>query len=77
MYHGTRVDDVTEAAGVSHGAFYRYFDNKDELVALVAGRALVHINSAFSQIPTIIPAGLVGERAAADDARSAAGWTTT
>ena len=28
-YHNTRVDDLVAAAGVSHGAFYRYFRNKD------------------------------------------------
>jgi len=52
-YHGTRVDDVTEKAGVSHGAFYRYFDNKDELVTTVAIRALFNIRGAFTKIPTI------------------------
>jgi len=31
----TRVDDIVEHAGVSHGTFYRYFqDKKDVLVAL-------------------------------------------
>ncbi|MEZ5179826.1 MAG: TetR/AcrR family transcriptional regulator [Acidimicrobiales bacterium] len=28
-YHDARVDDIVEAAGVSHGTFYRYFDSKD------------------------------------------------
>ena len=40
-YHRTRVDDLVTAAGVSHGAFYRYFKNKDELARHpdVAGHA--------------------------------------
>src|SRR5215217_5491842 len=38
-YTGVRVDHVVEAAGVSHGAFYRYFDNVDEFVTVVALRA--------------------------------------
>jgi AcrR family transcriptional regulator len=29
-YHDARVDDIVEAAGVSHGTFYRYFGSKDE-----------------------------------------------
>src|SRR4029450_902353 len=35
-YHGTRVDDITQAAKVSHGAFYAYFDNKAHLIRLRA-----------------------------------------
>ena len=35
-YYGTRVDDIVKVAGVSHGVFYRYFKNKDELFRLLA-----------------------------------------
>ncbi len=52
-YHGTRVDDVTTAAGVSHGAFYRYFENKDHLVRLLAIRAMQRLSSAFDEIPDV------------------------
>ena len=38
-YHNTRVDDLVTAAGVSHGAFYRYFPNKDELARILTARA--------------------------------------
>ena len=38
-YHATRVDDIVEAAGVSHGSFYRYFANKDELFHALAEHA--------------------------------------
>jgi AcrR family transcriptional regulator len=38
-YHDTRVDDIVEAAGVSHGTFYRYFDSKDALFRVLAQRA--------------------------------------
>lgn len=36
-YHATRVDDIVEAAGTSHGTFYLYFSSKEDLFrALVA-----------------------------------------
>ena len=53
-YHGTRVDDVVAAAGVSHGAFYRYFENKDELVQVIAVRSLRAVSEALAEVP---PAG--------------------
>jgi AcrR family transcriptional regulator len=55
-YHGTRVDDITAAAEVSHGAFYRYFDNKDHLVRVLAVRALREVSAAFGDIPSIADA---------------------
>ncbi len=30
-FHGTRVDDIVKVADTSHGTFYLYFANKDEL----------------------------------------------
>ena len=30
---GTRVEDVVQRAGVSHGTFYTYYDNKSALLA--------------------------------------------
>lgn len=38
-YHDTRVDDIVDAAGVSHGTFYRYFGNKDEFFRVLAESA--------------------------------------
>jgi AcrR family transcriptional regulator len=38
-YYATRVDDIVNEAGVSHGVFYRYFRNKDELFRLLAAQA--------------------------------------
>lgn len=52
-YHGTRVDDVVAAAGVSHGAFYRYFSNTDELVRIVAAQALRSIAGALAEVPDL------------------------
>jgi AcrR family transcriptional regulator len=50
-YHRTRVDDIVATAGVSHGAFYRYFKNKDHLAQLLAVRALRTVSSALADIP--------------------------
>lgn len=38
-YHDARVDDIVAAAAVSHGTFYRYFANKDDLVRALAEAA--------------------------------------
>jgi len=40
-YHATRVDDIVAAAGVSHGAFYHYFKNKDQLARMLAALQLI------------------------------------
>ncbi|HVN52090.1 MAG TPA: TetR/AcrR family transcriptional regulator [Acidimicrobiales bacterium] len=53
-YHATRVDDLAEAAGVSHGAFYRYFRNKDELARVLTVDALRTVSTEFVEIPDIV-----------------------
>jgi AcrR family transcriptional regulator len=35
-FHDARVDDIVEAAGVSHGTFYRYFAHKDDFFRVLA-----------------------------------------
>ncbi|HMQ28856.1 MAG TPA: helix-turn-helix domain-containing protein, partial [Acidimicrobiales bacterium] len=50
-YHGTRVDDIAAAAELSHGAFYRYFQNKDHFARLVAGQAMRTVAVALEDIP--------------------------
>jgi AcrR family transcriptional regulator len=49
-YHGTRVDDIVSAAGVSHGVFYRYFKNKDELFRLLAAQAAQRFAVAYDEL---------------------------
>lgn len=51
-YHGTRVGDITRAAGVSHGVFYRYFESKDQFARLLAGDAIQAVSVALASIPT-------------------------
>jgi AcrR family transcriptional regulator len=52
-YHNTRVDDLVAAAGVSHGAFYRYFRNKDELARILIARAMRSVGGALMEIPDL------------------------
>ena len=52
-YHNTRVDDLVEAAGVSHGAFYRYFRNKDELARILTARAIRSVRATVMEIPDV------------------------
>jgi AcrR family transcriptional regulator len=59
-YHGTRVDDITRAAGVSHGAFYRYFENKDHLIRLLAVQAIRNVSVAMAEIPDAADLGPAG-----------------
>lgn len=35
-YQATRVDDITQRAGTSHGAFYLYFANKQDIMEALA-----------------------------------------
>ncbi len=50
-YHATRVDDLAAAAGVSHGVFYRYFENKDQLAIVLTVQAMRAVADAFVEIP--------------------------
>jgi AcrR family transcriptional regulator len=50
-YHRTRVSDVVEAAGVSRGAFYRYFETKDQLARTLATRAMQTVSRVLAEIP--------------------------
>ncbi|HET6832837.1 MAG TPA: TetR/AcrR family transcriptional regulator [Acidimicrobiales bacterium] len=50
-YHRTRVDDVATAAGVSHGAFYHYFESKDQFAHVLAARGIRRVATAFGDIP--------------------------
>jgi AcrR family transcriptional regulator len=52
-YHGTRVDDLAMAAGVSHGAFYRYFGSKDQLARILAARAAMAVGTAVLEMPDV------------------------
>ncbi len=50
-YHDARVDDIVELAGVSHGSFYRYFDNKDDFFRVLAEQASRRMIELLDQFP--------------------------
>lgn len=52
-YHRTRVSDVVEAAGVSRGAFYRYFANTDELALILGARAMQTVSRVLAEVPSL------------------------
>ena len=50
-YHDTRVDDIVAAAGVSHGSFYRYFENKDYFFRALAEQAIGDLQTLLDSFP--------------------------
>lgn len=51
-YHDTRVDDLVAAAGLSHGAFYRYFTNKAHFTRMLVLEAMEPLSGTLALIPT-------------------------
>ncbi len=52
-YQATRVDDLVSRAGVSRGAFYRYFRNKEELARILTARAVRAVGATVTEIPDL------------------------
>lgn len=42
-YHATGIADIAERLGIGHGTFYRYFDNKRDIVEHVVGDVITRI----------------------------------
>jgi AcrR family transcriptional regulator len=53
--HAARVDDVVRVAGVSHGTFYLYFANKEELFRALAERCADEAAELAAALPPITP----------------------
>jgi len=51
--HATRVDDVVEMAGVSHGTFYLYFANKEALIEALARRCADEVVELVDDLPAL------------------------
>ncbi|HET9610885.1 MAG TPA: TetR/AcrR family transcriptional regulator [Acidimicrobiales bacterium] len=56
-YHDTRINDIVAAAGLSKGAFYRYFDSKERLVQILAVQAIRTVSTALTEMPATVPDG--------------------
>lgn len=52
-FHGTTLSDITSAAGKSSAVFYRYFDDKEDLLAGLAESFLQHLMSTATPTPRI------------------------
>jgi AcrR family transcriptional regulator len=50
-FHETRIDDVVEAAGASHGSFYRYFASKEDLFQAIAADAATRLLAGLQAFP--------------------------
>ncbi len=51
-FHGTTLADITSAAGKSPAVFYRYFDDKEDLLAVLAESFLHNV---LSGLPVRLP----------------------
>ena len=52
-FHGVRVDDVVRRAGISHGTFYLYFSNKEDLFKALLADALVDMAALAGEFPVV------------------------
>jgi AcrR family transcriptional regulator len=52
-FHGVRVDDVVRRAGISHGTFYLYFSNKDDLYKALLRDALRDMEIVAGDFPVV------------------------
>jgi AcrR family transcriptional regulator len=49
-YHATRVNDVVEIAKTSHGTFYLYFSNKEDLLRALVAEAAVEAKALYDSL---------------------------
>ena len=54
-YPATRVDDITQRAGTSHGAFYLYFANKQDIMEALADETSERMFALADQLEGIGP----------------------
>jgi AcrR family transcriptional regulator len=54
-YHAARVDDIVKAAAVSHGTFYLYFANKQELLRALAGQCADEMATVIGGLGAVAP----------------------
>ncbi|HXC83893.1 MAG TPA: TetR/AcrR family transcriptional regulator [Trebonia sp.] len=52
-FNGVRVDDVVRRAGISHGTFYLYFSNKEDLFKALLRDALHDMETVAGDFPVV------------------------
>ena len=52
-YHATRVNDVVEIAKTSHGTFYLYFANKEDVLRALVTEAAAEAQSLYEALTTL------------------------
>jgi AcrR family transcriptional regulator len=58
-YHAARVDDIVKLAKTSHGTFYLYFANKEDLFGALTSEVATAMHVLAEQLPALEP-GPVG-----------------
>jgi AcrR family transcriptional regulator len=54
-YHAARVDDVVKRARISHGTFYLYFENKEDLFRALAMQVAGEMVELAEALPPVAP----------------------
>ena len=49
-YHGSRVGDIAEEAGVAHGLLYHYFDSKEQVLQIVFRENFSELLARFREV---------------------------
>ncbi len=49
-FHGASMAEIAQAAGLSVGQIYRYFDNKEAIVAAIVARDMAEMRDKFSAL---------------------------
>lgn len=63
-YHAARVDDIVKLARTSHGTFYLYFSNKEDLFGALTAEVASAMHDLAERLPALEPgpAGLAAVR---------------
>jgi len=61
-YHSARVDDIVKGAKTSHGTFYLYFGNKEDLFRALAEEVAAEMRTLADGMPAVTP-GAAGSKA--------------
>jgi AcrR family transcriptional regulator len=51
-FHGASMADIAQAAGLSVGQIYRYFENKEAIVAAIVAEDLAEMRAKFAEFQT-------------------------